>query len=117
MSRFLRKMDRQKNDMGFPKLYYPEMYLAHGGYKFFYEQFPVSDGHVLFSRLSHVVQGLCVPEDYCSMMDEQYKEEYRHFSKRSKSWSGENKKHCPGMGRRRHTVLGDETKCTASRQL
>lgn len=42
MSRFLRKMDRQKNDMGFPKLYYPEMYLAHGGYKSFYEQFPVS---------------------------------------------------------------------------
>lgn len=42
MSRFLRKMDRQKNDMGFPKLYHPEMYLAHGGYKSFYEQFPVS---------------------------------------------------------------------------
>ena len=41
MSRFLRKMDRQKNDMGFPKLYYPEMYLAHGGYKSFYEKFPV----------------------------------------------------------------------------
>ena len=43
MSRFLRRMDRQKNDMDFPKLYHPEMYLAHGGYKSFYEQFPVSN--------------------------------------------------------------------------
>jgi len=50
MSRFLRKMDRQKNDMGFPKLYYPEMYLAHGGYKSFYEQFPVSQYRKEISR-------------------------------------------------------------------
>lgn len=51
------------------------------------------------------------------MMDEQHKQEYRHFSKRSKSWSGESKKRCPALGRRRHTLLGDDTKCTASRQL
>ena len=38
----MRKIDRQKNDMAFPKLYYPELYLLEGGYKAFYKQFPVS---------------------------------------------------------------------------
>jgi len=43
MLKFLREMDRKKNGLAdFPKLYYPELYLAHGGYKSFYEQFPVS---------------------------------------------------------------------------
>lgn len=65
----------------------------------------------------HVVQNLCDPEDYCSMADKDHQEEYRFFSKRSKSWSGENKKRCASLGRRRHTLLGDDTKCTASRQL
>jgi len=52
------------------------------------------------------------------MIDDNHKEEYRHFSERSKSWSGETKKRCPSLGRRRHTILGDQsTKCTASRQL
>ena len=41
-SRFMRSIDRKKNDMAFPKLYYPELYLLEGGYKAFYEQFPVS---------------------------------------------------------------------------
>ena len=117
MSRFLRKMDRQKNDMDFPKLYYPEMYLAHGGYKSFYEQFPVSTSHHAINKINVILQNLCVPEKYCSMMDDLHKDEYRMFSKRSKSWSGESKKRCPAMGRRRNTLLGDETKCTASRQL
>ena len=38
----MRKIDRQKNDMAFPRLYYPELYLLEGGYKAFYEKFPVS---------------------------------------------------------------------------
>ena len=41
-SRFMRQTDRKKNDMAFPKLYYPELYLLDGGYKAFYEKFPVS---------------------------------------------------------------------------
>jgi len=42
MLKFLREMDRKRNGLAdFPKLYYPELYLAHGGYKSFYEQFPV----------------------------------------------------------------------------
>ena len=31
--------------MAFPKLYYPELYLLEGGYKAFYEQFPVSENN------------------------------------------------------------------------
>ena len=38
----MRKMDREKNGMDFPKLYYPEMYLLEKGYKVFYENHPVS---------------------------------------------------------------------------
>ena len=38
----MRKTDREKNGMSFPKLYYPELYLLEGGYKAFYEEYPVS---------------------------------------------------------------------------
>ena len=38
----MRGIDRKRNDMAFPRLYYPELYLLEGGYKAFYEQFPVS---------------------------------------------------------------------------
>ena len=48
-SRFMRELDRKKNGMAFPKLYYPELYLLDGGYKAFYEQFPVSGGKTTLS--------------------------------------------------------------------
>ena len=38
----MRKIDREKNGMNFPKLFYPEIYLLHGGYKNFYQSYPVS---------------------------------------------------------------------------
>ena len=38
----MRKKDRERNGMDFPKLYYPELYLLDGGYKCFYEKYPVS---------------------------------------------------------------------------
>lgn len=38
----MRKTDRGKNGMAFPKLYYPELYLLEGGYKAFYAKYPVS---------------------------------------------------------------------------
>lgn len=39
----MRKMDREKNGMNFPSLYYPELYLLEGGYKKFYEACPVRE--------------------------------------------------------------------------
>ena len=39
----MRKMDREKNGMKFPLLYYPELYLLEGGYKKFYELYPVCE--------------------------------------------------------------------------
>ena len=42
LSRFLRNQDRLRNNDSYPNLYYPEIYLLEGGYKAFYEQFPVS---------------------------------------------------------------------------
>ena len=41
-SRFMRKIDRERNGMDFPKLFFPEIYLLHGGYKNFYASHPVS---------------------------------------------------------------------------
>ena len=38
----MRKVDREKNGMDFPKLYYPELYLLSGGYKAFYNKYAVS---------------------------------------------------------------------------
>ena len=50
----MRKIDRKKNDMAFPKLYYPELYLLEGGYKAFYEQYPVSRTNTLGVQVCHV---------------------------------------------------------------
>ena len=39
----MRERDRNMNGLtNFPKLYYPELYLLHGGYKAFFEQYSVS---------------------------------------------------------------------------
>ena len=43
----MREIDRKRNGMAFPKLYYPELYLLEGGYKAFYELVPVSSTIVL----------------------------------------------------------------------
>ena len=40
--RHLRQKDREANADNYPHLYYPEVYLLQGGYKHFYEMFPVS---------------------------------------------------------------------------
>ena len=45
----MRKLDREKNGMGFPKLYYPEVYLLHGGYKNFYGVHSVSERNIVSS--------------------------------------------------------------------
>ncbi len=38
----MRKIDRERNGINFPSLYYPELYLLVGGYKAFFEKYPVS---------------------------------------------------------------------------
>jgi M-phase inducer phosphatase 2 len=97
MSRFMRELDRKKNGMAFPKLYYPELYLLNGGYKAYYEQFPE----------------FCEPNCYVKMLDENYKEELRHFKQRSKSWTGGEaatcKRRCSKLRPRRSTIDNGHT--------
>ncbi|XP_064611575.1 M-phase inducer phosphatase 1-like [Liolophura sinensis] len=73
MSRFLRTMDRNQNEENYPELYYPEMYLLHGGYKDFFA----------------AQKGLCLPQSYVPMHQDDYKEDMRKFRIKSKSWAGE----------------------------
>lgn len=75
MSRFLRNKDRDAHQNDYPKLYYPELYLLEGGYKEFYEQKPK----------------YCVPETYREMLDPNYQQQLKLFTKRSKSWSEDNR--------------------------
>ena len=37
----MRKTDRERNGMDFPRLFYPELYLLEGGYRAFFGQHPV----------------------------------------------------------------------------
>lgn len=74
-SRFLRKHDRSLNDVNYPSLHYPEVYLLHGGYKEFYEKNP-----------DH-----CEPKTYLTMFDPKYSEEMRQFRAKTKTWSGDSK--------------------------
>ena len=56
----MRKMDREKNGMNFPSLYFPELYLLEGGYKKFYEVYPVREFtfHTLHFSHPHYVTEL-----------------------------------------------------------
>lgn len=76
MCRFLRKTDRKKNGMSFPKLFYPELYLLDRGYSTFFAEHPE----------------MCVPQSYCRMEDQKYSEELKSCQRRSKSWSGETRR-------------------------
>lgn len=73
LSRYLRNKDRQANKDGYPSLYYPEIYLLHGGYKDFFS----------------CQKELCVPQSYLEMADRNYGDQYKHFRAKSKSWAGE----------------------------
>ncbi|XP_030371520.1 M-phase inducer phosphatase [Scaptodrosophila lebanonensis] len=73
MSRFLRKLDRERNTNAYPALHYPEIYLLHNGYKDFFE--------------THA--DLCQPHSYRPMLEPAYTEDYRHFRAKSKSWNGD----------------------------
>ena len=54
----MRKKDRERNGMDFPKLHYPELYLLDGGYKTFYEKYPVSQSCLVLYR--HSLSTICV---------------------------------------------------------
>uniref|UniRef100_A0A182J052 protein-tyrosine-phosphatase n=1 Tax=Anopheles atroparvus TaxID=41427 RepID=A0A182J052_ANOAO len=73
LSRFLRNHDRILNENSYPALYYPEMYLLHGGYKEFFK--------------AHA--DLCDPIAYRPMLDPEYGDAYRHFRAKSRSWNGD----------------------------
>jgi len=77
MSRFLRNKDRDAHQDNYPELYYPELYLLEGGYKEFYSNQPE----------------YCEPKEYREMLDPEYQQQLKLFSKRSKSWS-EDKSSC-----------------------
>ncbi|ODM97727.1 M-phase inducer phosphatase [Orchesella cincta] len=63
---YVRNVDRAVNS--YPNLYYPEMYVLHGGYQEF------------FLKFDH----LCDPQNYIRMDDPKYAEEYRKFKSESK---------------------------------
>ncbi|XP_008209518.1 M-phase inducer phosphatase isoform X2 [Nasonia vitripennis] len=73
LSRFLRNVDRQRNEEHYPALHYPEIYLLHGGYqKFFKDQ-----------------RELCSPQGYRPMRHPDHEADLRQFRSKSKSWQGE----------------------------
>lgn len=73
LSRFLRSLDRQRNKEYYPALYYPEVYLLHGGYEQFYRE----------------QKELCSPQGYRPMSHPDHQADLRQFRSKSKSWQGE----------------------------
>ena len=125
-SHHLRKLDRNMNGINFPSLYFPELYLLHGGYKAMFTSVQakgataVSPSHHAHSTQTVVAgscdlvctshptptppQRYCEPSGYLPMHDEEYKEDLRLFMKRSKSWNAG----CAGreLGRKRCDLFG-----------
>ncbi|KAL9982623.1 hypothetical protein ACROYT_G004690 [Oculina patagonica] len=86
MSRFLRNRDRDIHYHMYPKLFYPELYLIEGGYKAFFGK----------------CKEYCEPQCYLPMLDENYSQDLKRFSKRSKSEGNIlTKGFRPGLGYRR----------------
>lgn len=92
MCRYVRKTDRTMNKQNYPKLFYPEIYILHGGYKDFYPKFP----------------GLCVPQNYTLMLDPLFETELAHWLKVTKQATGDNLA---------ATVRGMKKRTKSSRQL
>lgn len=74
--RFLRNKDRQLNKDKYPNLNHPEVYLLHGGYKAFYQNY----------------KDLCEPPSYVPMLHKEHANDLRVFRKKSKSWTAGEKK-------------------------
>uniref|UniRef100_A0A8C5Q2B6 M-phase inducer phosphatase n=1 Tax=Leptobrachium leishanense TaxID=445787 RepID=A0A8C5Q2B6_9ANUR len=74
MYKFLREKDRELNE--YPELHYPELYVLHGGYKDFF----------------HKAQSFCEPQSYRPMHHKDFKEDYKKFRMKSRTWAGEKSK-------------------------
>ncbi|XP_044003164.1 M-phase inducer phosphatase-like isoform X2 [Aphidius gifuensis] len=73
LSRYLRNIDRKLNKEHYPALYYPEIYILHGGYQQFYRD----------------TRHLCSPQGYRPMNHPDHDADLRKFRSKSKSWQGE----------------------------
>jgi len=81
--RYFRSEDRNIHERSYPKLHYPEIYLLEGGYKAFYE----------YSK------ELCIPDQYRTMIDIDYQEEYRQYrseTKQHEKFTGTNERNGGG---------------------
>ena len=83
MCRFLREQDRAAHTDSYPQLYYPEMYVMHGGYKAFYEQ---------------CGEAMCEPQAYRPMLHDQYHSQLKQYRKETKRWGKYNSWHGDGHG-------------------
>lgn len=73
LSRFLRSLDRERNKERYPALYYPEVYLLHGGYEQFYKK----------------QKELCSPQGYRPMSHPDHQADLKIFRSKSRSWQNE----------------------------
>lgn len=69
LARFLRNRDRSMHANKYPRLFYPEIYVLHGGYRDFFQNFPA----------------LCCPMNYVPMSDARFSLEYAKFRRQTKS--------------------------------
>lgn len=72
MCKYTREKDRDCNMKAYPNLYYPEVYILHGGYKHFYLTYP-----------QH-----CSPCNYILMVDERFEDECNKWMRITKSITG-----------------------------
>ena len=93
MCRFLREQDRSAHRDSYPQLYYPEIYVMHGGYKAFYEQCGAA---------------MCEPQAYRPMLHDQYLLQLKQYRKETKRWGRYNSWHGDGYGCGRKIVFSNE---------
>ena len=68
--RYFRAEDRTIHERNYPQLHYPEIYLLEGGYKGFFEH----------------SNEFCVPNQYRTMVDADFQEQYRQFRFETKQY-------------------------------
>ena len=94
-SRFLRNNDRSHNKDNYPQLHHPEIYLLEGGYKAFFERYPVIDFQWIVLKiktyLNYLLQSLCEPSEYLPMLSKDHEQELKRFRALVKSLSTDGK--------------------------
>ena len=83
MCRFLREQDRAAHSDCYPKLYYPEIYVLHGGYKAFYEESGTEQ---------------CQPQSYRPMLHQHYHAQLKQYRKKTKMWGRHKSWHGKELG-------------------